>query len=101
MRSRGKRCESCCGTRASDAGTAQRGVATDANVTDASGAERERRPGMGWRTREAYEAEERRGLAPWAMCAGDSAGRLVEEPPHDLDEVDANDLFNGGRTFSW
>ncbi len=37
---------------------------------------------MGWRTREAYEEEERRGLAPWAMCAGDSAGRLVDEPPH-------------------
>lgn len=37
---------------------------------------------MGWRTREAYEEEERRMLAPWAACAGDSAGRLVEEPPH-------------------
>ena len=38
---------------------------------------------MGWRTREAYEDEERRMLAPWAACAGDSAGRLVDEPPHD------------------
>lgn len=37
---------------------------------------------MGWRTREAYEEEERRGLAPWAACSGDSAGRLVDEPPH-------------------
>jgi dGTPase len=37
---------------------------------------------MGWRTREAYEDEERRNLAPWAACSGDSAGRLVEEPPH-------------------
>lgn len=37
---------------------------------------------MGWRTREAYEDEERRRLAPWAACAADSAGRLVEEPPH-------------------
>jgi dGTPase len=37
---------------------------------------------MGWRTREAYEDEERKMLAPWAACAGDSAGRLVEEPPH-------------------
>jgi len=37
---------------------------------------------MGWRTREAYEDEERRGLAPWAMCAADSIGRLVDEPPH-------------------
>jgi dGTPase len=37
---------------------------------------------MGWRTREAYEDDERRMLAPWAACAGDSAGRLVDEPPH-------------------
>ncbi len=37
---------------------------------------------MGWRTREAYEDEERSLLAPWAACAGDSAGRLVDEPPH-------------------
>lgn len=37
---------------------------------------------MGWQTREAYEDEERRALAPWAMCAGDSAGRLVDEPAH-------------------
>lgn len=37
---------------------------------------------MGWRTRETYEAEERRALAPWAARSGDSAGRLVEEPPH-------------------
>lgn len=37
---------------------------------------------MGIRTRETYEEEERRGLAPWAACAADSAGRLVEEPPH-------------------
>ena len=37
---------------------------------------------MSWRTREAYEDDERKMLAPWAACAGDSAGRLVEEPPH-------------------
>jgi len=37
---------------------------------------------MSWRTREEYEEEERRMLAPWAACAGDSAGRLVDEPPH-------------------
>jgi dGTPase len=37
---------------------------------------------MGWRTREEFEDEERRTLAPWAACAGDSAGRLVDEPPH-------------------
>ena len=37
---------------------------------------------MGWRTREAYEEEERRGLAAWAVCAGDSSGRLVDEPMH-------------------
>lgn len=37
---------------------------------------------MGWRTREAYEDEERRLLAPWAAYSGDSAGRLVAEPPH-------------------
>jgi dGTPase len=37
---------------------------------------------MGWRTREAYEDDERRMLAPWAACAGDTAGRLVDEPPH-------------------
>lgn len=37
---------------------------------------------MGWRTREAYEADERRVLAPWATCAADSTGRLVAEPEH-------------------
>lgn len=37
---------------------------------------------MGFRTREKYEEEERRGLAPWATCAADSIGRLVDEPPH-------------------
>ncbi len=37
---------------------------------------------MGWRTREEFEDEERRMLAPWAACSGDSAGRVVEEPPH-------------------
>jgi len=37
---------------------------------------------MGWRTREEFEQEERRMLAPWAACSGDSAGRLVEEPAH-------------------
>ena len=37
---------------------------------------------MGWRTREEFEGEERRTLAPWAACSGDSAGRLVDEPPH-------------------
>ncbi|CAN0117236.1 unnamed protein product [Discosporangium mesarthrocarpum] len=37
---------------------------------------------MGFRTRETYEEEERRGLAPWATCAADSTGRLVDEPPH-------------------
>ena len=37
---------------------------------------------MSWRTREAYEDDERKMLAPWAACAGDSVGRLVEEPPH-------------------
>jgi dGTPase len=37
---------------------------------------------MGWRTREEFEDEERRMLAPWAACSGDSAGRLVDEPPH-------------------
>jgi dGTPase len=35
-----------------------------------------------WRTRIAYEAEERSRLAPWAMCAADSAGRAVPEAPH-------------------
>ncbi len=35
-----------------------------------------------WRTREGFEEEERKSLAPWAACAGDSAGRLVSEPPH-------------------
>jgi len=35
-----------------------------------------------WRTRAAYEEEERGRLAPWAMCAADSAGRLVSESPH-------------------
>ena len=37
---------------------------------------------MGFRTRETYEEDERRGLAPWATCAADSVGRLVDEPPH-------------------
>ena len=37
---------------------------------------------MSWRTREGYEDEERAALADWAMCSGDSAGRLVEEAPH-------------------
>jgi dGTPase len=37
---------------------------------------------MSWRTREEYEDDERKTLAPWAACAADSAGRLVEEPPH-------------------
>jgi dGTPase len=37
---------------------------------------------MGWRTREAWEEEERSRLAPWAALAGDSAGRLVPEPEH-------------------
>ena len=35
-----------------------------------------------WRTRSAYEEEERTRLAPWAMCAADSAGRLVPEAQH-------------------
>jgi dGTPase len=38
---------------------------------------------MGWRTREAYEGEERGALAPWATCAADSVGRLVDEPSHE------------------
>ena len=37
---------------------------------------------MTWRTRESYEDDERRMLAPWAACSGDSAGRLVPESPH-------------------
>ena len=37
---------------------------------------------MSWRTREAFEEDERRMLAPFAACSGDSLGRLVEEPPH-------------------
>jgi dGTPase len=37
---------------------------------------------MGWRTREAFEEEERSRLAVWAAHAGDSAGRLVPEPEH-------------------
>jgi len=37
---------------------------------------------MGFRTRETYEEEEHRFLAPWAMKAGDSSGRLVPEPAH-------------------
>ncbi|MAG30817.1 MAG: deoxyguanosinetriphosphate triphosphohydrolase [Deltaproteobacteria bacterium] len=37
---------------------------------------------MGWRTREAYEEEESRGLAPWAVRVASSAGRLVAEPDH-------------------
>jgi len=36
----------------------------------------------GPRTREQMEAEERERLAPWAMKSADSAGRLVDEPPH-------------------
>lgn len=35
-----------------------------------------------WRTRSAYEEEERIRLAPWAMCAADSVGRVVSEAPH-------------------
>jgi dGTPase len=35
-----------------------------------------------WRTRSAYEEEERTRLAPWAMCAADSVGRLVPEAQH-------------------
>ncbi len=38
--------------------------------------------GFRFRTRERYEQEERERLAPWAACAGDSAGRLVPEPEH-------------------
>src|SRR5690606_2000366 len=38
--------------------------------------------GFRHRTREQYEQEERERLAPWAACAGDSAGRLVAEPEH-------------------
>jgi dGTPase len=38
--------------------------------------------GFRFRTRERYEQEERERLAPWAACAGDSAGRLVFEPEH-------------------
>ncbi len=34
------------------------------------------------RTREAYEKEERERLAPWAVRAGDSRGRVVAEPSH-------------------
>jgi len=34
------------------------------------------------RTREVFEAEERERLAPWAMKAADSQGRLVDEPDH-------------------
>ena len=37
---------------------------------------------MSWRTRAEFEQEERGMLAPWAMCAADSTGRLVEEPEH-------------------
>ena len=37
---------------------------------------------FGFRTRTAYEQEERERLAPWAACAGDSVGRLVAEPEH-------------------
>ncbi|MFK7895895.1 MAG: deoxyguanosinetriphosphate triphosphohydrolase [Myxococcota bacterium] len=37
---------------------------------------------MGWRAREAFEQEERQRLAPWAACAGDSAGRVVPEMEH-------------------
>ncbi len=36
----------------------------------------------GIRTREVFEAEERERLAPWAICSGDSRGRVVPEPPH-------------------
>lgn len=37
---------------------------------------------MTWRTRESWEEDERRMLAPWAARSGDSEGRLVDEPPH-------------------
>ncbi len=37
---------------------------------------------MSWRTREAFEQEERQRLAPFAACAGDSAGRIVPEAEH-------------------
>lgn len=37
---------------------------------------------MGWRSRQEFEDEERGALAPWAMCSGDSFGRLVPEESH-------------------
>lgn len=37
---------------------------------------------MTWRTREIFEQEERKILAPWAAYSGDSAGRQVDEPAH-------------------
>jgi dGTPase len=37
---------------------------------------------MGWRSRQAFEQEERIRLAPWAALAGESQGRLVHEPEH-------------------
>lgn len=37
---------------------------------------------QGWRSREAFEEEERARLAPWAACAADSFGRLVPESEH-------------------
>ena len=39
---------------------------------------------MTWRTREIFEQEERKILAPWAAYSGDSAGRQVDEPPDEL-----------------
>ena len=39
-------------------------------------------PAAGLRTREQVEAEERERLAPWAMKASDSAGRLTQEAAH-------------------
>lgn len=37
---------------------------------------------MAWRTRQTYEEEERRALAPWAARAADSLGRVHPEPDH-------------------
>jgi len=39
-------------------------------------------PTLGLRTREDVEREEQERLAPWAMKAADSAGRLTGETPH-------------------
>ena len=39
-------------------------------------------PAAGLRTREHFEVEERERLAPWAMKAADSIGRLADEEPH-------------------